>query len=533
MPAEVVAGRYELVNELGKGASATVYRAYDQALERDVALKIVSPALANDPDFVSRFQREARLAARMQHPNIVPVHDVGRTEDGRPFIAMTLIEGTGLDAVIRSHGAMALPEAIRVLSELGSALDYLHGQGLVHRDVKPSNTLVEDSGRVMLADFGIAYARESTRYTSTGVMLGTPRYMAPEQMMGGEPGPQTDVYAMGVVAFEMLAGTPPFEGRGSALMYQVAYESAPLITSVAPNLPAAIEPVIAKALAKQPGDRWATPGEFVAALRDATGHGESAVAPIVALPASASGWTAPPAETMAEPLRAGIIGGLQPATDAPPIAPTATAVVEPRSKRRMVLVAAVLGFIGVGAGGFCLSAAGGDPDDGQGIAAPSSSVTTASPAGPSESVTPAATPTQTQTATPAAGPTLPVVAPTNTPPPPAPSPTTPPPTATFTATPTATIAPAAPAAPSNVVFTGGAQSLSWRDNSDNETGFNIYWRARDINTGEFTVEQDGSAGPDTTSAAVPDVFLPAIYSEFTRGVSAYNDVGESEIAWAD
>jgi serine/threonine-protein kinase len=250
MTEELIAGRYSLVHEIGRGASATVHLAHDQTLDRDIAIKIVAPALANDPSFVDRFMREARLSASLSHPNIVTVHDVGETSDGRPFIAMSLVTGTSLEQVIQDNAPIPISEAARILTELGRALDYLHDQGLIHRDVKPSNALVEDSGRVMLSDFGIAYARESARYTMTGVLLGTPRYMAPEQMLGEEPTPQTDVYAMGVIAFEMLSGAPPFHGTGTGLMYKIVHEPPPAVSTIAPDIPAA---------RGTPSQRWPSP----------------------------------------------------------------------------------------------------------------------------------------------------------------------------------------------------------------------------------------------------------------------------------
>ena len=255
----VLGGRYELIREIGRGGSATVYLAHDRALDRQIAVKLIAPALANDPGFLDRFMREARISAGLSHPNILTVHDVGESDDHRPFLAISLVDGESLEQVIAQSGRLPLAEAARILGQLAAALDYLHAAGLIHRDVKPSNVLVEESGRVLLSDFGIAYARESTRYTATGMLLGTPRYMAPEQMRGDEPSPQTDVYAMGVVAFEMLAGVPPFEGTGTGLMYQIVHEPPPSLRAKVPDAPPGIEAVIARALEKDSGRAMGDP----------------------------------------------------------------------------------------------------------------------------------------------------------------------------------------------------------------------------------------------------------------------------------
>jgi serine/threonine-protein kinase len=274
---ELIAGRYTVQEELGRGASATVYRARDTLLDRPVALKIISSGLASDPEFTWRFEQEARLAARLDHPNIVTVYDVGAQADGRAFIAMRLLQGKALDQLMRERGVLSADEVLRVVDQLAAALDYTHAAGLVHRDVKPSNVTVDDQLRVTLTDFGIARALDSARVTLPGLTIGTPRYMSPEQVRGADTTPATDEYSLAVMAYEMMAGRPPFEGDGTALMYQIVHEEPPAPTEFNPALSTAVAEVIQAGLAKEPTERWASCGEFARRLSEAL-RGASAVA---------------------------------------------------------------------------------------------------------------------------------------------------------------------------------------------------------------------------------------------------------------
>jgi serine/threonine-protein kinase len=484
-----VAGRYDIAREIGRGASATVYRAHDRTLDRDIAIKIVAPALANDPSFVDRFMREARLAGGLSHPNIVTVHDVGETADGRPFLTMPLVSGSSLESVIHASAPLPMSEVSRILAELASALDYLHGQGLIHRDVKPSNVLIEESGRVLLSDFGVAYAREAARYTMTGMLLGTPRYMAPEQMLGEEPTPATDVYAMGVLAFEMLAGAPPFQGTGTGLMYRIVHEPPPPVSSITPGIPPGVESAIARALQKDRADRWASPGEFAAAVASPGAN---------ATMAGPRPNVVPPVAVAAPP------GGEEPAETPDASSPLAPAPAPGDFGSRGMPTKAILGLgsaaiIGLAVAGYCLGSAG---------TGPLSSAADDEP-------TPSPTPRPAATATP------------TTPPPPttAPTLTT---TPTHSPTPSPTPTPAPPNAPSNVVLNGN--TLSWSDDSSDESGFRIYWRSTNLSTGQTNVVNDKSVGPNVTSTSVSTIFLTADQTGFRRGVAAYNATGESVIA---
>jgi len=268
MAEEVVAGRYAIQEELGRGASATVFRARDTLLQRPVALKVISASLAADPEFKWRFEQEALLSAKLDHPHIVTVHDVGTLPDGRGFIAMRLLEGPSLDRLLTERGKLPPDQVVDLIKQLASALDYTHAAGLVHRDVKPSNVKVDASGWATLTDFGIARALDSARVTLPGLTIGTPRYMSPEQVRGEEASPATDVYSLGVMAYEMLAGRPPFEGDGTALMYKIVHEEPPPPEQFNPSLPPEIASVIGTALAKNPADRWPSAGAFASALAE-------------------------------------------------------------------------------------------------------------------------------------------------------------------------------------------------------------------------------------------------------------------------
>jgi serine/threonine protein kinase len=261
-------GQYQIVDELGRGGMAVVYKAWQPALERYVALKVLPEYFQHDPEFLARFQREARAAARLNHPNIVTIYDVGE-HAGIHYIAMEYLDGGSLRDRL-SAGPLSLQEAQRVLAQLASALDYAHSHGLIHRDIKPANILFSSDGRAMLTDFGIARASDDAQLTRTGVLMGTPEYMAPEQAEGKSIDYRTDLYALGVVLYQMLTGQAPFRGTTpSATLHAVVYEPPPPPRQLNPGLPPAIEAVLLKALAKQPDQRFQQGAEMVAALRGA------------------------------------------------------------------------------------------------------------------------------------------------------------------------------------------------------------------------------------------------------------------------
>ena len=271
-------GKYQVAAEIGQGGMGTVYKGYDPTLDRFVALKVMAPHLTWQDEFVERFLREARAVARLRHPNIVTIYDVGR-DRGWYYFAMDFVEGRTVAQLIEDHGPMSMEAALKILRPLGSALDYAHRHGLVHRDIKPSNVVVGKAGHVTLMDFGIVRASRGARLTTSGAVMGTPEYMAPEQAGGEDVDPRTDQYALGVVAYEMLAGKAPFKAESTpTLLYKIVHEAPPPLRAARPDLPATATAVIAKALAKEKGRRYPTCTAFVEALGQA-GQAADAEAP--------------------------------------------------------------------------------------------------------------------------------------------------------------------------------------------------------------------------------------------------------------
>ncbi|MDD7938159.1 protein kinase [Actinomycetospora lutea] len=268
-------GPYRLEGRLGRGGMGEVHRAYDTRRDREVALKRLTPELADDPEIRERFERECRTAARLSSPHVVPIHDFG-VIDGRLFLDMRLVEGRDLARVIVEEGPLDPARAVGIVEQIADALDDAHAHDLVHRDVKPGNVLVT-SGRgpdfVHLVDFGIVrLASSGTRgrnLTGTGTTLGTLAYMAPEQFEGAAVDRRADVYALAVVLYEMLVGRPPFDGDMPAMLHQhLAVPPAPP-SSRRPGLPPALDAVVLRGLAKRPGDRYAEAGELAEAARAA------------------------------------------------------------------------------------------------------------------------------------------------------------------------------------------------------------------------------------------------------------------------
>jgi serine/threonine-protein kinase len=262
-------GKYEIQAEIGKGGMGVVYRGYDPLLDRKVAVKVLAPHLVWEPDFIERFLREARSAARLKHAGIVTIYDVGQ-ERNWYYIVMEYLEGHTLAQVILGRGALPPGQTITVLRPLAKALDYSHQCGLVHRDVKPGNIVVNSTGHVTLTDFGVARAAQETRLTATGALIGTPRYMSPEQARGMAVDYRTDIYSLGVVAYEMLTGQAPFTATTPhAVLHQLIYEPPPPVRSRRPDLPGNVDQALGRALAKTPEARYGTAAGFVDALERA------------------------------------------------------------------------------------------------------------------------------------------------------------------------------------------------------------------------------------------------------------------------
>lgn len=249
---------------------ATVYRAWQPSLERYVAIKVLLPHLSRNRDFVRRFQHEATVAASLSHPSIVTIYDVGE-QDGWVYIAMEYVDGRPLSSLIRREGPLPLDRAVRILGQVAGALDHAHRRHFVHRDIKPANILVTADDRVVLTDFGIAKALHGSgataELTADGTILGTPAYMSPEQIEGRTLDYRTDLYSLGIVAYEMLGGAPPFKGLTTAsLLYAQVYTPAPDIRQVNPVVTAGAEAALARMLSKDPMERFASASEFVEAL---------------------------------------------------------------------------------------------------------------------------------------------------------------------------------------------------------------------------------------------------------------------------
>jgi len=271
--------KYEIRAEIGRGGMGAVYKGYDPTLDRYVAVKVLAPHLVWEKESVQRFVREARAAARLKHAGIVTIYDVGQEASWYYFV-MEYLEGETLTEVIKQRGQLPPDEVVRILHPLADALDYAHHHGLVHRDIKPGNVIVGPEGLVTLTDFGIARAAQETRLTATGTIVGTPEYMSPEQVRGLTADARSDQYSLAVVAYEMLVGRVPFEADSTlALLHMVAYEPPPSICEARPELPMEVEAVLTKALAKEPGDRYAMASAFVDALGRALAGEEVVKAP--------------------------------------------------------------------------------------------------------------------------------------------------------------------------------------------------------------------------------------------------------------
>ena len=260
-------GPYRVVAPLGEGGMAAVYKAYQPGMDRYVALKILPRYFASDPQFVARFEQEAKVLAKLLHPHILPIHDYGET-DGYTYIVMPFVK-SGTLADLLQGSLLPLPQIRRIVTQVGDALDYAHSQGVIHRDVKPSNILIDQRSNCLLTDFGIAKMVEGTIHlTRTGGIVGTPAYMSPEQIQGEELDGRSDVYSLGIVLYEMATGRPPYRAETPpAVFVKHLHDPLPLPRSLNPSVPEAIERVILKALAKKREDRYATAGDMVRALR--------------------------------------------------------------------------------------------------------------------------------------------------------------------------------------------------------------------------------------------------------------------------
>ncbi len=287
--------RYQLLHKLGTGGMAVVYRAYDRMLERPVAIKLLRQDFSGDEDFRERFRQEARAAANLSHPNIVTVHDFG-FDSGRIFIVMELVPGADLKSLIKQRGKFSVDEAINLIVQACEGIGYAHRAGLVHCDVKPHNMLVTPDGRLKVTDFGIARALASIQPDEQSeVVWGSPQYFAPEQAAGQAPSPASDVYSLGVILYEMLAGRLPFTAKDAEELARLHREVAPVPPSrynseISPEL----EQILLKVLSKEPSQRYRSADQLGRVLHNINQHSDHFATTVISTPSPAATQPRPP-----------------------------------------------------------------------------------------------------------------------------------------------------------------------------------------------------------------------------------------------
>jgi serine/threonine-protein kinase len=359
-------GSYEIVERIGEGGMGTVYRGLDPMLEREVAVKAIRPELAREPSAVERFRAEAKLLARVSHPAIATIYSFFREGDDL-FLAMEFVRGRTLAGVLREEGALPWPRAVPLLAAALEGVEQVHRLGIVHRDLKPDNLMLTEAGSIKVMDFGIARAAGSARLTRTGLMVGTLRYMPPEQLRGEEGDRRSDVYSLGAVLYEMVAGRVPFasDSEYDVIRAQVEEQPAPPSTLV-PGLPLWIDRAVLRALAKDPAERFQSAEEFRACLA-AAGRDPAALAP--------GGYETSPRRSAAE------LAGLPTQVKSPPTTPSsrpagereassydAVVMTKPRGRRAWMAIAAAL-VVAAGLGAWWLQAHAGRSAAGSSAAA--------------------------------------------------------------------------------------------------------------------------------------------------------------------
>ncbi len=343
----IVEGKYQLERMLGKGGMGAVYLAHDRTLEREVAIKVLPPDVAQDDQVVRRFQQEAKTAAKLDHPNIIPIYRV-ESEGGLNYFVMKFISGTSLEDVLERREPLSFEYIQRVLWEAACALGHAHQRHVVHRDVKPANIMFDHDGRVMLTDFGISKALQAaTGFTATGMIIGTPHYMAPEQAKGQAVDGRADQYSLGVIGYRMITNELPFTGDSvHTILYKHIFEEPPLAKSLRADVPGFLSAAISRALSKEPDHRFPTMEEFATAVWP-----EQPVAAPTAGRGSARRGARPPAATADAPTEI----TSAPTTPIPSVrARPAAAKPAPRKSRAGAAVAAVVVLGAAGAGWYFL-----------------------------------------------------------------------------------------------------------------------------------------------------------------------------------
>jgi serine/threonine protein kinase len=351
---------YRIEKELGRGGMAVVYKGVEIALERTVALKVVPPDSANLGQAAERFRREAKLAASLDHPNIIPVYRVGQAGPLH-YMAMKFVEGRAVDSILEQQGALPLPVCVAILRYSAAGLAFAHERKIVHRDIKPANILVDKDGRVMVSDFGIARALEEVSMTASGMMIGTPYYMSPEQCGGQKVSPQSDQYSLGVMGFQLLTGEVPFLADSMVGVIQHHYMTpVPDILQVRQDVPKELLDIVYCALNKDPNDRFATTRDMAAALENVPMTDEEKEEAEKLLKELSLGRIIPKVRTGTLPPLALTISGPGPRVQPRPItspksrppAPAVRPIRRKKKKNKMLMPAMGLIFMGLAGGGF-------------------------------------------------------------------------------------------------------------------------------------------------------------------------------------
>jgi len=359
----LVHGKYEVGRLLGKGGMGAVFLAQDLTLEREVAIKVLPPDFSTDPQVIKRFQQEAKMAAKLDHPNIIPIYRV-ESEDGLNYFVMKYISGTSLEDLLDTKQPLTDDYVQRILWEAACALGHAHSRGVVHRDVKPANIMFDHDGRVMLTDFGISKALQSAGgLTGTGMIIGTPHYMAPEQAKGQPVDGRADQYSLGVVGYRLLAGALPFSGDSvHTILYKHIFEEAPRLSGLRQTAPKDLTDAIQRALSKEPPQRFATMEEFATALwpeQPVSASGKGTPRPVIR-PGARGPVTA---DTPTEHVAASASTQAPPSTAPHPVRPRPAPVSPPQKKSSLVGVFVGLLLLAAAGGGYVVLRGGGEASE--------------------------------------------------------------------------------------------------------------------------------------------------------------------------